>query len=194
MTNTRKFLLAGAALALTATAALAANLPVKSSRPLPRMVRTVAYTGDVMPQFAVLQQDAAMPVAAPAFAIPAFADMTRVMATMDRDMDRMMQQADALMAMPDNLARNAVLLRAPDATEDYSVTTIGSGGGVCGHEMTITSTGNGAKPHVVSRSFGNCANMGTAPSQTQLTSPAASDPHLIQAHLLTTVSRLRAHG
>ena len=196
MTNTRKFLLAGAALALTATAALAANLPAKKSQPLPWMVQAVAFAGDAAPQFAVLQEGVAMPDAfvTPAFAFSAFADMTRMMAAMDRDMDRMMEQARAVMAMPDNLPQNAVLMNAPGANQDYSVTAIGTGGAVCGREVTITSTGNGSKPMIVSHSFGNCAASAAAPSQTRTISPHLSDPHLIQAHLLQVASPRHIRG
>jgi hypothetical protein len=152
MTKTQRVLLAGAALALTATAALAANLPAKKAQ-LPRMVQTVAYSESLLPQFAVLQDSVVPPNIFPA---AAFADMTRMMAAMDRDMDRMMGEARALMTMPDNMPHNTVLMEAPGGNEDYSVTAIGAGGNVCGREVTITSTGNSARPKIVSRSFGNC--------------------------------------
>jgi hypothetical protein len=122
---------------------------------------TVQYAGDVAPQISFGSAPAAT---ASGFESP-FATMDRITAQMDREMARMMREADAAMAaMPDaNPAYPADLHGAP-LFDLPGLFAIAAGGKVafCMKSVEITSTGDG-KPHVVTHQSGNCAT--GAPAQ-----------------------------
>jgi hypothetical protein len=122
-------------------------------------VERIRYSGDVPPQ--VVFTDDAMPfdVGWPvAFFGPdsPFAEMNRISAEIDRQMTATMRNADAFASNPGLSEIEAGKL--PPGTESYSVVSSVSGNGVCARSVQITSRGEGQKPQVLSRTYGDCAN------------------------------------
>lgn len=167
-----KILAACAAMALAGSAAWAATIPPMHHLTLALPgggVEHIAYSGDVAPQVTILPQAVAM-TAAPAWFTPmGFDAMTgridRIVAAMGTDMDAMLRQAGAMMAMPAfNGIMHANLGRLPQGGESYSVISTQSGNHVCTQSVEITSNGNGQAPKVVRHSSGDCtaANPGSS--------------------------------
>jgi hypothetical protein len=141
-------ILAGAAAlgALGASAALAGDdqMHIMTIRLPDGSVRQIQYAGDVPPQVIV----APAPVAPIGFADP-FAAMRLMSAMLDRQADMMLRQAAATRQGTTDDAENAPGMRV------YSMSSTIGASGVCMRSVQITYTGD-AKPHVVSRSSGDC--------------------------------------
>jgi hypothetical protein len=122
-------------------------------------VERIRYSGDVPPQVEVtagaMPFDVAWPVAFFGPDSP-FAEMNRISAEMDRRMTAMIRNADALAADPGLTEIEAGKL--PPGAESYSVVSSMSGNGVCTRSVQITSRGEGQKPQVLSRTYGDCGN------------------------------------
>jgi hypothetical protein len=142
-------------------------------------VEQIHYTGPVAPQVSVSDMPAfaALP---PLFATTSpFADLERISAMMDRQSERMLREAAALSTgatLPNVTAVNAL----PAGAQEYSFVATMNGSNVCSRSVEITSQGNGAAPHVVTHTSGDCgaAAAGPAPSfpvPTQL--PTAPSPN-----------------
>jgi hypothetical protein len=130
---------------------------------------TVRYTGNVAPKIAFAppaQVVSGAPMQSP------FAMMERIAAQMDRQMEAMMQQSNALMArLPDaNPTVPAGFWNMPMSPPGLSAIAAGGKGSFCMKSMEITSTGDG-KSHVVTHTAGNCG--GDA-------SPSAAPSHAVQ--------------
>jgi hypothetical protein len=137
-------------------------------------VEQIQYTGPVAPQVSV--SDAPVPIfaAMPEFfgTNSPFAEMERISAAMDRQADRMFQEAAALesgAAQPNLTAIGDM----PAGAREYSFVSTMSGDNVCSRSMVITSQGNGAAPHVVTHTSGNCSAIGAPGYQVPTQLPAA---------------------
>ena len=124
-------------------------------------VEQVQYTGPVAPKLYVSDAPAPIFAAMPTFFGPdsAFAQLERVSAAMDRQADQMFREAAAIeagSAQPDLTAISTM----PAGGSEYSFVSESNGGNVCSRSMVITSSGNGAAPHVVTHTSGNCAGAG----------------------------------
>lgn len=118
---------------------------------------TVRYTGDVAPQIAF----GAAPRETGFAQFPSpFAMMERITAQMDRQMDAMLRETNALMArMPDaNPAIPAGFWNMPMGPSGLSAIAEGGKGSFCMKSMEITNTGDGRAPHVVTHTAGNCGS------------------------------------
>jgi hypothetical protein len=150
--RTGNVLLAGAAAAVVAagTAAYAASRPAVHHLTVnvPGVgVERIDYTGDVAPKVVMLRS----PSDAAWDASP-FAMMDRIAAQMDamnRAMDRQMAASFGALQNfalhPDNPAILASLPSGAQGTAGY-----------CARSVTITAMANGARPQVVSHTYGNC--------------------------------------
>ena len=99
---------------------------------------------------------------------------------MDRQMAAMLRNANALAAdsLSDPRAMTEIEAgRPPAGSESYTFISTGSGSGMCGRSVEITSNG-GQKPHVVSKSWGNCASDGTSAGAQSAAPPADQPPHM----------------
>ncbi|HUZ72313.1 MAG TPA: hypothetical protein VMU87_04955 [Stellaceae bacterium] len=172
-------LLAGVGSLVFAGAVAAQSLPVHSMKvQLPDgTIEVIHYRGDVAPQIA-FRSEAALPSAFWGFGPGSpFARMERISAAMDREAASMLRQAALLAAQPmpgpDRLlqidARNL-----PPGAASYSFVATLSPGDMCTRSMEITRSGPGAKPHVVTHSFGNCS--GNPNVAVPDTAPVAAPP------------------
>jgi len=131
-------------------------------------VERIQYTGNVQPKV-VFVGAPAFPVASFGFwgAASPFADIDRISALMDRQMDAMFRETQAMqqVVLSGGLDQ-AVLKDVPRGTSSYSMVTTISGNGFCSRSMQVTSSPDGGKPKVVSHSSGNCGSAAamTAPS------------------------------
>jgi hypothetical protein len=154
-------ILAGAAALVLAGAAYAATLAPAMHTMTVTMpggdTATISYSGNVAPKVRI---GSAPEMAAFRGAPSPFAALERISAEMDRQMWQLERQAD-LMAMPlwnTNPLFNATLQGVPAGSSAYSVMAV-SGGSFCMRSMQVTSGAHG-KPHIVSRTVGNCAAAG----------------------------------
>lgn len=158
-----QLLCAGAAVAvLVATAALADNIHHMTVATPDGGQARIDYVGDRAPTVRFLTPEMVrdrmpVPVWSP------FAEMEHISAMMDAmsaDMDRQMAatlyQARQMTAMPAPGPNSADLRSLPTGTQSWSVTTISNGKDVCTHAVRIVSTGQNAKPQVVSNTSGDC--------------------------------------
>jgi hypothetical protein len=158
-----------AAVAIAGSAALAAG----NSLPLHHMtVRLpdsgsidVAYAGNVPPRVTVDRSpfDVAWP-GFPDFSFgPSSAEIQRISADMERQMNTLMHQAQTSMRMAapgsgsDLLAINAGDL--PAGSMSYSFVSTSNGHTMCSRSVEVTKPANGAKPKVVTHSSGNCKGL-----------------------------------
>jgi hypothetical protein len=147
-------------------------------------VERIEYTGPVAPKVYVGDAPAAIFAAMPSFfaSDPTFAQLERVSAAMDRQADRMFREAAALetgAAQPNLTAIGAM----PAGSREYSFVSEANGGNVCSRSMVVTSEGNGAAPHVVTRTSGNCSAAVApgfqVPAQLPAATPPANGPRMI---------------
>jgi len=147
-------------------------------------VEQIQYTGAVAPHVVVSDAPAPVFAAMPSFfgTTSPFAEMERISAAMDRQADQLFREAAAMSAgatQPNLTAISAM----PAGSQSYSFVAQMNGGNVCSRSMVITSQGNGAAPHVETRTSGNCSavTMQGMPTPTQLpTAPApANGPKMI---------------
>jgi hypothetical protein len=143
-------------------------------------IEQIRYAGPVAPQVSL--GHAPLMISMPTLLDPGapFADLERISAAMDRQAARLFQEAAALSAQPDGAVPiNVAAFRGlPAGSQEYSFVSMMNGNSVCSRSVEITAEGNGAAPHVVTHTSGNCsAGMAPgfgAPTQTQL--PAAPAP------------------
>jgi hypothetical protein len=147
---------------------------------------TIRYTGDVAPKVTFVQAPFAVAWPAPvAFGfVPSFAALDRIAADMDRQMDAFWRQAQTVTSWSgnDDLSQAALQNLVPGFSA-YSVVSQSFGDKVCTRMTQITSSPNGGKPKVVSRTSGNCdaspTGAGISPSPTGARTIA--DHHAIPA-------------
>jgi len=164
-----KILGACAIVALAGSAAWAASAPARHQLTvwLPGGgSETITYAGDVAPKVSFASGDFGpasfwSPAGWDAMAFGNASPIDRVAAAMDADMETMIRQADAMMAMPAmvpafNGVSEADLKALPPGSQSYSVISTMNGNNVCTRSVQITESGQG-KSQVVRRSSGNCA-------------------------------------
>jgi hypothetical protein len=158
--------LAGIAeMALLGTAALAAGEAVhQMTVQLPEGgVAQIQYTGDTAPKVTFGRTPTEATWSNPFVNDALFAQMDRIDAQMDRDMDAMFRQARTisfapimLAPWPDGVQLNAAALRSlPPGASSFSIVSTSTGNGVCTRMVQVTET-QGGKPKVVSQNSGNC--------------------------------------
>lgn len=191
MKKTRKWLVAGAAAVIVAgTAAIAeAQSPTWHSMTVTLPgggVEHVTYSGDVRPEIVVMPNarfanSVLAPFTRPLLSFwedPVFADMDRISAQMDREMNAMMQQAATLQAGARQGVYNASLGKVAPGTVEYSQISTWSRNGVCTRTMRLTSSGDDRKPQMVSSTSGDCGGTrATTPSGTAIPAKAVMIPH-----------------
>ena len=156
----RAILLVGATAALFSAGIAAAKSPdthVMTVRLPGGVIEEIRYSGDVPPRVNVEPQEMPMSFGWPAaFFGPdsSFAEFHRISAEMHQRMDSMLREARTL------AQRGAVTEidsgGLPPGSQGYSFVSTMRGDGVCAKSVEITSRGNGEKPQVVSRTWGNC--------------------------------------
>ncbi|MBU6445557.1 MAG: hypothetical protein KGR48_16770 [Alphaproteobacteria bacterium] len=118
---------------------------------------TISYSGNVAPKVRI----GGAPEMAAFWGGPSpFAALDRISAEMDQQMWQLERQA-AVMAMPPwnaNPLFAATLQGVPAGSSAYALTAV-SAGSFCMRSMQITPGAHG-KPHIVSRTVGNCAAAG----------------------------------
>jgi len=147
-------------------------------------IEQIQYTGPVAPQVTVSDAPAPILAAMPSFfgTNSPFAEMERISAAMDRQADRMFQEAAALQsgAVQPNLTAIGEL---PAGAREYSFVSTADGGNVCSRSMVITSQGNGAAPHVVTHTSGDCSAVGApgfrVPTQLPVAPQLNNGPRMI---------------
>jgi hypothetical protein len=137
-------------------------------------VEQIRYTGDVAPQ--VVLQPAPFARLQPVFAPdPAFAELARVSAQMDRMAARLFRQAEALATVPPSAVTEAAIANMPAGSRSYSFVSTMTGNGVCMRSTEIAARGDGRPPQVVTHSSGNC---GAAPGGGNSTALPTAQPPL----------------
>ena len=182
MRNTKTLLFAGiAAAALVGFAGLAqAQGPAIHTMTLQLPgggIEQVRYTGDVAPRIVVAPGFAAMSAAfGPG---SPFAAMEAMSAQMDRQMDAVMQQVDAMQMMP--MVNMDQLMQAAARN---------GGANFCSQSVQITSMGNGQPARVVTHSAGNCggaaASMGNGQANAVEALTQAAKPIPMKAQVVQT--------
>ena len=136
-------------------------------------VEQIRYTGPVAPKVYIGGAPTIF-AAMPSFfgANSPFAEMERVSAAMDRQADRMFREAAAVEAgsAQPNLTAIGTM---PTGSREYSFVSESNGGNVCSRSMVVTSNGNGAAPHVVTHTSGNCSAVATPGFRVPAQLPAA---------------------
>ena len=134
---------------------------------------TIRYTGEVAPKVSFVETPFAIAWPAPAaFGFePTFAAFDRIAADMDRQMSALWRQAQTMANWPaDGGLGQAGLANLGPGASAYSVVSQSFGDKVCTRVTEVTSSPNGGKPRVVSRTSGNCnaspVGAGTAPNPT----------------------------
>ena len=159
MHTVRTVLMAGAAAVVLfgACGAVASATHVMTVRLPGGAVEEIQYTGNIAPKVVVSRQGTALDFGWPvAFFGPdsAFAELNRISAAMDRQMDVMLHNAEAFAAEP-GVVTEIDAGKLPAGSQGYSFVSTMSGSGMCGKSVEITSR-SGQKPQVVSRSWGDC--------------------------------------
>ena len=140
-------------------------------------VEQIQYTGTVAPRVTVGNAPAPIFAAMPSFfgGGSPFAEMERISAAMDRQADRMLSEAAALQAGVAQPGLTAVSTM-PAGSREYSFVSEMNGSNVCSRSMVITSAGNGAAPHVVTHTSGNCSAAAAPGLQTPTQLPVVPAP------------------
>lgn len=121
---------------------------------------TIRYTGDVAPEVSFDAPSAASfdtPFAGIWAPAPSFVGFDRIAAQLDREMNAMWREAQALTSAGMPGISEAALNRLPPGTESYSVITQSNGNNVCRRTTEIIRPENGGKPKTVTHVSGNCA-------------------------------------
>lgn len=147
-------------------------------------IEQIQYTGSTPPRVSVSDASAPIFAAMPSLFAPdvTFARLERISAAMDRQADQMFREAAALQsgAMQPNLVAVSSM---PAGSQEYSFVSESNGGNVCSRSMVITSNGNGAAPHVVTHTSGNCSAVGapgySVPTQLPSATPPQTGPRMI---------------
>jgi len=141
-------------------------------------VEQISYSGNVAPgvyisdsPFAAFISDA--PAAAP---VTPFADIDQMMASMDQQIDQMMQQNQAMALQPfagidasSGELTQAAFGKLPAGASSYLLVSTLSPKGECTRSVEVTEPTNGGVQHVVSHDSGNCRDV---PSPTVTTGAA----------------------
>lgn len=165
--RTLKSVLGGfAALALAGSTALAADkvtsLHAMTIRLPGGAIERIQYTGDVAPRVDVRSDpfEERWPNAAIFWSTPSsFAALERYSAEMNRQMDLLFRQAQALALAPlpnPGSVTETGLRNLPPGTRSYTFASTFTGKGVCTQSVQITAPVNGGKPQIVSRKSGDC--------------------------------------
>ena len=120
---------------------------------------TIRYTGHVAPKVRFDGTPFAIAWLAPtAFDFgPSFAAFDQVAADLDRQMSALWRQAQTMANWPANGGLSqAGLANLGPGTSAYTVVSQSFGNKVCTRVTEVTSSPNGGKPKVVSRTSGNC--------------------------------------
>lgn len=135
-------------------------------------VAHVRYTGDAAPKIAFVQAPVS-PYAVNFWGGPSpFAEIDRITALMDRQMEQMMYQARMMqMQGPRDPLTSATLKDIPAGSANYTFVSSLAGGNFCMRSTQITASPNGGAPKVVSKTVGNC---GDAAAANPTNAPAAS--------------------
>lgn len=142
---------------------------------------TIRYTGDVAPKVTFAQAPFGVAWLAPvAFGFePSFAAFDRIAADMDRQMDAFWRQARTMVRWsPDSSLTEASLPQLIPGGSAYSFVSESFGNNVCTRMTEITSSPDGGKPKVVSRTSGNC----DASPSGALTAPNPASARTIAVH------------
>lgn len=124
-------------------------------------IEQIQYQGDAPPHIVVAPDG--WPIVSPAWAAAffgaysPFAQMEQISAAMDRQMQAMLNNVDAL-AIPPGWVTEVRSGKLPAGSESYSFVSTSTGNGVCARSVEITATGGDQKPHVVSRTYGDCGS------------------------------------
>lgn len=121
-------------------------------------IEEIRYTGNIAPRVVVSSERAPVDFGWPVALFgpgSAFAEMDRISAAMNRQMDVVLHNAEALADEP-GLVTEIDAGKLPPGTQGFSFVSTMSGNGVCGTSVEITSRGDGQKPQVVSKSWGDC--------------------------------------
>lgn len=152
---------------------------------------TIHYTGSAAPKVTFVQSPFDVTWAAPvAFGFePSFGALDRIAADMDRQMDAFWRQAQTIARLsPDSSLTEASLPQLTPGGSAYSFVSESFGNNVCTRMTEITSSPDGGKPKVVSRTSGKCDASPTGASA----APNPSNARMIAVHNAvpaTTVSR-----
>jgi len=139
-------------------------------------IEQIQYTGPVAPRVSVSAMPAPIFAAMPIFGAGSpFAAFERISAAMDRQADQMLREAAALQAGAARQNPTAVS-EMPAGSHAYSFVSEINGNNVCSRSMVITSEGNGAAPHVVTHTSGNCSAVAAPGLQMPTQLPAAPAP------------------
>jgi hypothetical protein len=156
----------------------------------------IRYSGDVPPEIVFRNAEAGRSLApVPSLFGPAspFVTLDRISAEMDREAAAMFQRADAVAAEArSGRLTEAAFANLPPGSRSYSFISTMSGNSVCTRSVEITSPGNGAAPHVVSQSSGNCGPGNTATGSVNL--PAVPVPAKRPDLLLTSAGASRPYA
>jgi hypothetical protein len=166
MRTLKSVLLGGfAALALAGSTALAADKTTSAHEMTIRLpggaIEHIQYTGDVAPRVVVQPAplDEAWPNAAMFWSTPSFAALERFSAEMNRQLDVLFRQAQALALAPlpgSGGVTETALHNLPPGTSSYMFTSTFTGRGICMQSVQVTAPASGGKPQVVSSKSGDC--------------------------------------
>ncbi|ALJ13501.1 hypothetical protein ATM17_08315 [Sphingopyxis macrogoltabida] len=160
--------IAALAAAGTAVAATADTRVMKVGLPDGSVAR-IEYQGEVAPKVIVAPAVRLIPVQwTDPFEAAPFAMFDRIVATMHRQTEMMMQQMQqvhTLQREPNalgmmNLAGFGSL---PAGTVSYRFSSTSIGNGTCSRSVQVTSLGAGQQPKVMSKSSGDCGHAAKAP-------------------------------
>ena len=146
---------------------------------------TIRYTGDVAPKVTFVQAPFGVAWAAPTpFGFePSFAAFDRIGADMDREIDAFWRQAQTMARWsPDSSLTAPALPQLIPGGSAYSFVSESFGNNICTRMTEITSSPDGGKPKVVSRTSGNCDANPTG----ALTAPNPSSARTIAVHSAVT--------
>ncbi len=172
-----------AAVALATSAGMAA---VRSTDPSPPMhtltvtapdgsIARISYSGDIAPVVHFVHTQQMATAAAPAWP---FANIARISAAMNREMDVLMQQADMLSSPTLAMGPfyNAALLHPVGPGGWPMIEQASAGPGLCMQSVEVSRIGNAA-PHVVEHVAGDCGKKEGMSATAFL--PRNGDGHLI---------------
>jgi len=115
----------------------------------------IQYVGDVPPRisFKGAPEAVALPMD------PAFVDLQRISAAMDREMDDVMSR----MAAPASTLKAGGFDAGAPGRDGFTTISTENGGAYCGRSVEITQGPNDKEPKVMTRTFGNCPALGGTP-------------------------------
>jgi hypothetical protein len=125
-------------------------------------IEQIRYSGDVPPEI-FLRPDAALADSSLLFSAfgpdSPFATLDRISEEMDLRAARLLEQAEAMTRQLPSGPDQVIEAHAgglPPNGQSYTFVSTTSANGICGRSVEVTSSGNGGRPHVVTRSFGHC--------------------------------------